>query len=382
MRVLILFQTTGGGTNVLLQKAAGWLEATGHEVVGPDDPRMSQRVDLVLLPTSEMHRISHLMRAGPRFDRILVWAMGSRAFHGAFYDQMNRSRAFGIAMYPWRLLCRQLMKAVLSHRSVVFTDEVGMNSDIRFPAQVSTADLIHPIAIRAPVDRSDAMRLPSNPRRFAWLGRIDHDFKVLPLLRIVRDVSAHCQSHDEGASFLVIGSGNADELLRREIRLHPHIRFNWLPRVANDELEDVLLRETDVLFAMGTSALEGARVGIPTVLIQPFTQGEQEPSHPYRWIGTTDGHSLGEFAWAEYPPRQPKLLFENLWGEPLQERSRQSFAFSRKFELEQVFPRLFDRPLPSPMNVSLRALLAVHALQRAGKQFVRGGLVRLGLKQA
>ena len=34
-----------------------------------------------------------------------------------------------------------------------------------------------------------------------------------------------------------------------------------------DSLNRFLLNETDILFAMGTSALEGAKLGVPTVLL-------------------------------------------------------------------------------------------------------------------
>lgn len=375
MRVLILYQATSGGTNVLLQKAADWLKGAGHEVTDLPSVAPDARIDLVLLPTSELHQVDSLRRRALRFDRILVWAMGSRSFHGAFYDQMNRSHAFGVAMMPWRVLCACLMKALLAHRSAIFTDEVGMNSDVRCaPSPLAESDLIYPIGIRPPAAERPSFERAGG-RRFTWIGRIDDDFKVLPLLRVVRDIAGHF-SDGHNVDFLIIGSGNADELLRQEIVKHPHIRFTWLPRVANNELETILPRETEILFAMGTSALEGARVGVPTVLVQPFSRPEEEPLRPYRWIGTTVGHSLGEFPWAEYPPCQPKLSFGDLWDASLEERSRESHSFSGRFDMEKVFPRLFGRPHPEAMRAYLKALLWLHAMQHSAKRSIRYRLTR------
>lgn len=381
MRIHILFQPVEGGTNVLLNKAARWLKDSEYEVIDARNGDSPIAVDLVLLPTSEMHRLPMLKHEGIECSRILVWVMGCRAFHGAFYNQMNRSRLFAVAMLPWHALSCSLMRSLLLHRAVVFTDEVGMNSDL--PAgmtKVNNTDLIHPIAIRPP--SLGRVAPPRHASRYAWLGRIDHDFKVRPLLRVIRDLSQHCTKTGSKAELLIIGSGNAESLIHKEVSRHPQVLVNWLPRVPNDELETVLAQGTDILFAMGTSALEGARVGLPTVLVQPFGAMESEPHCPYRWIGTTKGHSLGEFAWAEYPPLQVKLSFEELWDLPLDMRSEESQRYSGKFNLEHVLPALFHRPPPSAMSVRLWTLLKLHSKQHAFKRAVRSGLLSLQRKFA
>jgi hypothetical protein len=302
--------------------------------------------------------------------------MGILAFQGGFYNQLNNSLAHKIFNFPLRVLANKLLSSLLADRAVIFTDEVAMNSDIQdlkyIPSDVN--DLIFPVPIDVKCVAPSYV-FQARPRRFMWIGRVDNDFKILPLLRIIRDVSS---AQKRGVlngelEFTIIGSGNSDDLLQKAITLTAGIKFIWKGKVPLSELPDLLTKNVDVLIAMGTSALEGARSGIPTVIVQPFSHQEQEPEFAYRWIHQTVGHSLGEFPWVQLKPAQPKCNFDSLWGAAtLDELSLKSFAFSQKFNSDDVFSKLVARPLPKVLSSKSVLLLRIHsAIYRLKRQLRR-----------
>jgi hypothetical protein len=64
--------------------------------------------------------------------------------------------------------------------------------------------------------------------------------------------------------------------------------------VYEEELKAKLVELADLHFAMGTSALDGAGLGLPTVLIDPFTDPALAHLARYRWMYETRCYSLGE----------------------------------------------------------------------------------------
>ena len=60
------------------------------------------------------------------------------------------------------------------------------------------------------------------------------------------------------------------------------------------ELDNFLLREVDLLTAMGTSALEGAKLSIPTLMID-LSYHPVKKGYKYRFLYETINYDLGHF---------------------------------------------------------------------------------------
>jgi hypothetical protein len=368
LRILILYQPRLGGTNVVLKRASEWLINHGHTTIDLCDIETCEdkKFDLTLLPTSEMYRLPPLIENGSSIDigRALVWAMGSRAFHGAYCNPMNDSLTFKFLTFPLRMLANRTLNSLLRDRTVIFTDEVGMYTDIEInrDRKLDFMDLIYPVPINTKTDVV-IKRFPSHPRRFMWIGRVDRDFKVLPLLRVIRDISDAVRSNSltSNVEFLIVGSGDGDELIHQAISNISNVKFTWLKWVDLHKLDELLSNEVDILFAMGASALQGASMGIPTVIVQPFSHPSQETSEMYRWIHHTVGHSLGEFPWFHCQPAQPSYSFDELLKiGTLHENALNALEFSKKFDTNIVFERLFTRKLPSSLSSTSKFQLRIY----------------------
>jgi len=112
--------------------------------------------------------------------------------------------------------------------------------------------------------------------RIAWVGRLD-SFKIHILEYIIRDMSKR-----KNTSFHIIGSGKAEKRIRALAnRLNFNITFHGF--VEPSKLPD-LIQTMDVVFAMGTSALQAGHLGVATVLVDYSEKRIKEDSYQFSWL--------------------------------------------------------------------------------------------------
>lgn len=142
-------------------------------------------------------------------------------------------------------------------------------------------DEVAPAPLKRDRPRVDA------PISIFWVGRLV-DFKIGALVRLIQDLEQRAKQSSRRIVLHVVGSG-AEVPCDAEML---SVRFRGdLPPA---ELKRVLASECDVLFAMGTSALEGAALGIATVLVMPTYQPIGRPRQ-YLPLFNTKDFDLGSF---------------------------------------------------------------------------------------
>lgn len=128
------------------------------------------------------------------------------------------------------------------------------------------------------------------PLRCCWVGRVV-DFKVFILAHLLTRLDA-AQSVAGDIEFTVVGDGNALPGLKAQAAQLPKLKIRYIEEIALDALPAFLAAEVDLLFAMGTSALEGASIGLPTILVDysyyPITR-----NYRFKWLYQSEGFSLG-----------------------------------------------------------------------------------------
>lgn len=343
--VCIIYQSKFGGTNVLLSRLSSWLSSHGYNVVDSLDVQVNKRViDYLILPTSEMHRIFFLKLQGVVVRRVVVWAMGHGAFKAAFFNEKIQN--FRIRFFAKLLnkLCDFLLGCFIQKNAIVFTDCVGLDSDTKtIGGYQKFTDLVVPIAISSPKSEHQRKDFVPDLPNVGWLGRIDVDFKVWALIKLLLDVDKYnVQGLFSLRKFIIIGSGNADDYIRDLI---PKLSFHveWVKFVDNDKLEQFLFENIDLMFAMGTSVLESAKIGIPSIIVQPCREGDIPSAAAYRWVYQSIGYSLGEFQFADVQPEQLNGDFFSIVEEinelGYQPLSEHSLNYARNYFPDVVFPR-------------------------------------------
>lgn len=128
-----------------------------------------------------------------------------------------------------------------------------------------------------------------NTVTMGWIGRLA-DFKISILNKVLEDAFEYSQKNRQNVLFHIVGSGEYEaELLTYNSTYFSIIR---LSHVAPSELASYMLK-LDIIFAMGTTALDAARIGIPTVRLD-YSFKKVAHNYGYKMLYEVDGFSLGD----------------------------------------------------------------------------------------
>ncbi len=132
-------------------------------------------------------------------------------------------------------------------------------------------------------------RSESNVINLCWVGRLA-DFKVSILNRVISDIYNYAEKNNQNIVFTIIGNGDYKKnVVKKESRW---LKFVDVSYIVPGKLDDFLLTQ-DMLFAMGTSALDGARLGLPVVRLD-YSYTKIPDYYLYKYFYEIKGFSLGQ----------------------------------------------------------------------------------------
>ncbi|EHH0795223.1 hypothetical protein ABMX92_18845 [Vibrio vulnificus] len=318
MKIVLFTQDTFGGTDRIFNDFLDWsLDQQSLDVVIHKSDNDVVDADLIILPTSEMYKVWTKRKSISSECRVCVWSMGHDAIEAAFY---NRDIKNPIYTFIFNSLFKIFKIFSVNKKLFSFTDEVAanyfrLNIDDKF---------IFPIPIEVPEMNKYNCK---NFKSLYWLGRVDKDFKVWSLIEVLNNM----EKIQFDGCFNIIGDGDGIDLINQD---DYSFNINMHGKLPYKEMERQLLSDASMVFAMGTSALEGCKFGIPTLLVNPLRKGEKNVV--VRWAFESKGYSLGEFKLPNISPPQPESCFylalENVIKEP-------RFYSERCFEYSKLFCR-------------------------------------------
>ena len=179
------------------------------------------------------------------------------------------------------------LKLLLQKKAIVFQDReniiinekyLGLNIDVASFLQISAGKSFHE-------NKWNFAERKKTVLEFCWLGRIcDFKYQILDfLLNQLNSNKVNCK-------FTIVGDGDyLNYLKERTSKYCFDVKYKkFCPQ---EELGDLLISK-DILFAMGTSALEGAKFGVPTILLDVFNK-KPPLNYQYKWIYRTIDYTLG-----------------------------------------------------------------------------------------
>lgn len=179
--------------------------------------------------------------------------------------------------------------------------------------------------------------------RVAWVGRVA-DFKVHILIYTMQSLATLALRQQQKMSFKVIGSGEFLNFLKTSVSDNDYFEIEFLGDKSSRELKDFLKSECDILCAMGTSALEGASLGVPTILLD-IAYGPVKGDYLFRFLHEETGCVLGDMLSKKSFQKGNKSL-ENILlqvREHFREVSQKSFEYCRTFHsINSVSDKLID----------------------------------------
>lgn len=128
----------------------------------------------------------------------------------------------------------------------------------------------------------------NSPVRILWLGRIDLQFKIHILKKLLSDINNIYPKID--VVFNVIGNGPGLPQLIEFCKENINFPIHFLKEQSGQSLNEII-EKNDIGFAMGTSALNIASRKIPTILLD-FSYYPIK-TYNYRWLYESDTYTLG-----------------------------------------------------------------------------------------
>lgn len=165
-----------------------------------------------------------------------------------------------------------------------------------------------PHFLQLPIEQDDDTLYPLlykvNTVRIGWLSRLEPN-KVYALQYLIRNIKKYNEKHIQKCSLFIIGDGNSYDLVKEWCK-NSDIPYFMLGSVKNEILKKTIVNNIDMMFAMGTSALEAASLKIPTVMLSANSYKiPKNQEYQYIWLyesinyslalSTLDKHNLKKF---------------------------------------------------------------------------------------
>lgn len=179
-------------------------------------------------------------------------------------------------------------------------------------------DTANPVFVKIPVELNSLVtskKSPNNIINLCWVGRLKHD--ALPILkRLILDLESTQKKYFNTINFYIIGDG----ICRPDLNVFTDniigINFFYKGTLSPTDLDHFLDNNIDCLFAFGTSALEGGKLGIPVCLLDPSYRDLKHNEYLYKWLFESRNFKLGRLInhYNNLPPENTKSIDEVLFG--------------------------------------------------------------------
>lgn len=217
--------------------------------------------------------------------------------------------AINTLMFSLKRKIRNLINSMTIKKSLLFMDE----TTLKITSDRLGVIIDDPIFVPVPCDDVVSAEKPVLKRKnndnliFCWIGRLA-DFKTNILIYTITKLSEIATRKKTQIIMYVIGDDGPDAKIIRELNLNNR----WFKKVdlgemTRQSLKIFLKENVDVVTAMGTSALESAQLGIPTILLD-FSYGPVCGDYKFKWLFESTGCSLGEAINADHYEKNNKTL--------------------------------------------------------------------------
>ena len=204
------------------------------------------------------------------------------------------------ALRSYRDKMLRLVRVMLSRHALVFMDQGNVTTTERYLGLAIPDPVYLPIPAQTPVrfKTTPVRNFQLEGLRVAWIGRVV-DFKYHILKKALEELNRLQPRLNLRIEVTIVGSGDYVNILHNDVLKMNRIGVQFIANITPDLLDDFLLDEVDVLMAMGTSALEGAKLGTPTVLLD-VAYGKVPLGYLFQWLHERQGFSLGDVLGTEH----------------------------------------------------------------------------------
>ncbi len=246
--------------------------------------------------------------------------------------------------YSRKSKLKKFLQLALEHEGIAFMDSMNADKTIKSLGLNFSPKLL-------PICSGNSPGLTGLPKSSelscAWLGRLE-SFKTPVLIHLIRRLDAIASIP---VTLNILGDGLDLNKIKEIASTLSRLQCKLLGSVKMEDIDSALV-DHDVLFAMGTSALEGARLGIPTICVD-YSYYPIEGLLRFRLLDEVKGFNLAEEIGPQHLEQRSSI--ESLLAEIKSNRSvfaRRCFDYWKQHHSPDMVAKAFiDLTLRSSLTI-------------------------------
>ncbi len=198
-------------------------------------------------------------------------------------------------LYSYKIKMRKFSNLLIESNALIFQDLANVKITQNY------LDMLIPNPKFLTIPSTRATKVKVNPQntivakkllKFSWVGRIV-DMKYFVLKYSLIKLNSIQPELGHKVEINIVGQGNYLLQLKKDCLKLKNISILFIDHLPPSELNTFLLSQTDILLAMGTSALEGAKLGIPTLLLD-VSFNEIPEGYVYTWLHERSNNDIAD----------------------------------------------------------------------------------------
>jgi len=193
----------------------------------------------------------------------------------------------------WRkkyLVIKNFISQAIKLNGLVFMDSANLFLTNDFYKRRENSVEFLPIACSDGVKR-DGLVQKNSEINFSWIGRLC-DFKIHILNYLIERLSLSARELDQKIILHIIGDGEEkDNLIYKKFQ-NDLFSVKIVGSLSKADLDNYLIDNIDICASMGTSVLESAKYGIPSIVLD-FDYRPIKKNYFFRWLHETEHFDLG-----------------------------------------------------------------------------------------
>lgn len=231
----------------------------------------------------------------PPETRIFFWNLHPQNLYPNIFSTLSSNRIYALVarfLLPLSYLRRKKMRSVVKFlnekNAITFMDGENYDQTCSYYPGISIRRNLLPILTSV---NQLSIKKENGPMQCCWVGRVV-DFKVHILIHLAKRLD-NAVSKLGAIKLSIIGEGEMLPFFKNHVRDIKSIQIEYLPELSVDQLDKYIRTEVDVMFAMGTSALEGASRAVPTFLLD-YSYKPINFLYKFRYLYEVEHYSLAE----------------------------------------------------------------------------------------
>jgi hypothetical protein len=204
---------------------------------------------------------------------------------------------FVTIFYPGLLnRLRKYTQTLIKNKGLFFMDK----SNLDFTSKYLSTKITDRQFIPVPAEYTnfskslDSKNFIGDTIRFGWVGRLC-DFKSYILVYAIKKLNEITFKFEgKKFEFHIVGNGPFEDYIKQKVENFQNIKIVFHGAISHKDLDSFIDSNIDIFMAMGTSALEGAKLGKPTFLLDPSLK-EIKNDYIFRMLYDSTEYDLAHF---------------------------------------------------------------------------------------